>query len=49
MRLGLYVHCAKLREVDTRPLLETALGLPNCEVYVPIVDDAKKDGRNPRE
>ena len=40
MRLGLYVHCAKLREVDTRPLLETALGLPNCEVYVPIVDDA---------
>ena len=41
VRLGLYVHCAKLREVDTRPLLETALGLPNCEVYVPIVDEAK--------
>lgn len=46
VRLGLYVHCAKLREVDTRPLLETALGLPNCEVYVPIVDDAKKDGES---
>ena len=41
VRLGLYVHCAKLREVDTRPLLEHALGLPNCEVYVPIVDEAK--------
>ena len=44
VRLGLYVHCAKLREVDTRPLLETALGLPNCEVYVPIVDASAKPG-----
>ena len=37
-RLGLYVHCAKLREVDTKTLLEAALALPNTEVYVPIVD-----------
>jgi len=37
-RLGLYVHCAKLREVDTTTLLTHALALANTEVYVPIVD-----------
>ena len=46
LRLGLYVHCAKLREVDTRPLLKTALALGDaCEVYVPIVD-APADGND---
>jgi 5-formyltetrahydrofolate cyclo-ligase len=38
VRLGLYVHCAKLREVDTATLLAAALALPRAEVYVPIVD-----------
>lgn len=38
VRLGLYVHCAKLREVDTTPLLDAALALRHAEVYVPIVD-----------
>jgi hypothetical protein len=38
IKLGLYVHCAKLLEVDTTPLLNAALNLPNVKLYVPIVD-----------
>jgi 5-formyltetrahydrofolate cyclo-ligase len=38
LRLGLYVHCARLREVDTSALLVAALALPRAEVYVPVVD-----------
>ena len=38
LRLGLYVHCARLREVDTSALLAAALALPRAEVYVPVVD-----------
>lgn len=38
LRLGLYVHCAKLREVDTAPLLAAALAHPRAELYLPIVD-----------
>ena len=38
LRLGLYVHCSRLREVDTSALLAAALALPRAEVYVPIVD-----------
>ena len=39
-RVGLYVHCAKLREVDTTALLNEVLGgnAPRA-CYVPIVDD----------
>ena len=38
LRLGLYVHCSRLREVDTSALLAAALALPRAEVYVPVVD-----------
>ena len=39
VKLGMYVHCAKLREVDTTPLLRAALALPNVKLFVPIVDE----------
>jgi hypothetical protein len=36
--LGIYVHCAKLREVDTSPLLEAALQAGK-RCFVPVVQD----------
>jgi 5-formyltetrahydrofolate cyclo-ligase len=41
------VHCAKLREVDTTPLLDAALALRHAEVYVPIVDHPGGDDAAP--
>ena len=32
VRLGLYVHCARLREVDTTPLLRAALAVSHVQV-----------------
>jgi len=37
-RLGIYVHCARLREVDTSSLLATALHAGK-RCYVPVVQD----------
>ena len=47
LRLGLYVHCAKLREVDTAPLLAAALAHPRAELYLPIVDVDPEKARTP--
>ena len=47
VKLGLYVHCAKLREVDTNPLLRAALALPNVKLYVPIVDEVVATAGDP--
>ena len=43
VKVALYVHCAKLREVDTGGVLRAALALPHVRVYVPIVDEAKAE------
>ena len=45
-RLGLYVHCARLREVDTAPSSRRPR-LPRAEVYVPIVDVDPEKSRAP--
>lgn len=39
-RIAIYVHCERLREVDTSQILEEALSVPNLiKVYVPRVQD----------
>ncbi|GAX76372.1 hypothetical protein CEUSTIGMA_g3818.t1 [Chlamydomonas eustigma] len=37
--LGLYVHCSRLREVDTSLILNSVLGAPGKRCYVPLVED----------
>ena len=38
-RMAIYVHCAKLREVDTTAVLAEALDRGDAKVYVPRVQD----------
>lgn len=38
-RMAIYVHCAKLREVDTTAVLSEALDRGDARVYVPRVQD----------
>ncbi|GBF87421.1 5-formyltetrahydrofolate cycloligase [Raphidocelis subcapitata] len=42
--VGVYIHCAKLHEVDTMPLLRDALA-QGKRVYVPLVDDRNSNMR----
>jgi 5-formyltetrahydrofolate cyclo-ligase len=43
---AIYIHCPRLREVDTTPILQQALSLPECKVYAPRVEpDAPADMR----
>eukprot|EP00242_Pyramimonas_sp_CCMP2087_P008408 CAMPEP_0198213616 /NCGR_PEP_ID=MMETSP1445-20131203/28968_1 /TAXON_ID=36898 /ORGANISM="Pyramimonas sp., Strain CCMP2087" /LENGTH=211 /DNA_ID=CAMNT_0043888283 /DNA_START=258 /DNA_END=893 /DNA_ORIENTATION=+ len=37
--VGIYVHCAKLREVDTSRLLESVLTDPSKKCFVPLVKE----------
>ncbi|KAF5842972.1 hypothetical protein DUNSADRAFT_3565 [Dunaliella salina] len=40
--LGIYVHCARLREVDTSALLQAALA-SGKRCYVPVVEDKESN------
>ncbi|GFR46126.1 hypothetical protein Agub_g7639 [Astrephomene gubernaculifera] len=40
--LGIYLHCAKLREVDTTAILEDALQ-QGKRIYVPVVEDKQSN------
>ncbi|KAK9840797.1 hypothetical protein WJX81_005339 [Elliptochloris bilobata] len=45
-RIGVYIHCAQLREVDTRPLLRALLSEGSqARCYVPLVEDKDSNMR----
>ncbi|KAK9857956.1 hypothetical protein WJX84_011838 [Apatococcus fuscideae] len=45
-RLGIYIHCAQLREVDTGLILKAALAKePACKCFVPVVEDRNSNMR----
>uniref|UniRef100_A0A7S3QMD7 5-formyltetrahydrofolate cyclo-ligase n=1 Tax=Dunaliella tertiolecta TaxID=3047 RepID=A0A7S3QMD7_DUNTE len=41
--LGIYVHCARLREVDTSALLQSAMASAGKRCYVPVVEDKESN------